>query len=86
MRENKEIAFVYQKGEICKFQNLEKNPNGSDYDIAGILAYNGRVLGIMPHPERAMFTHQSPMWQMNKSKNKVGSGLQIFKNAINYFK
>ena len=86
MRENKEIAFVYQKGEICKFQNLEKNPNGSDYDIAGVLAYNGRVLGLMPHPERAMFTHQSPMWQMNKSKNKVGSGLQIFKNAINYFK
>jgi len=30
------------------------NPNGSARDIAGILSGNGRVLGMMPHPERAM--------------------------------
>lgn len=30
------------------------NPNGSDRDIAGILSENGRVLGMMPHPERAI--------------------------------
>jgi phosphoribosylformylglycinamidine (FGAM) synthase-like amidotransferase family enzyme len=30
------------------------NPNGSDRDIAGILSENGRVLGMMPHPERAV--------------------------------
>jgi phosphoribosylformylglycinamidine synthase I len=30
------------------------NPNGSARDIAGILSENGRVLGLMPHPERAM--------------------------------
>jgi len=29
------------------------NPNGSARDIAGILSENGRVLGMMPHPERA---------------------------------
>ena len=29
------------------------NPNGSDHDIAGILSANRRVLGMMPHPERA---------------------------------
>jgi phosphoribosylformylglycinamidine synthase len=85
MRKNKEIAFVYTNGEICQFQNLEKNPNGSDHDIAGVLAYNGRVLGMMPHPERAMFSHQSPKWQMNKKVSKEGVGLQIFKNAIRYF-
>lgn len=28
--------------------------NGSDNDIAGILSANGRVLGMMPHPERAV--------------------------------
>jgi phosphoribosylformylglycinamidine synthase len=95
MQKNGEIAFTYEKGAICEFQDLEKNPNGSDYDIAGVLAYNGRVLGLMPHPERAMFAHQSPMWFMDKQKvpTKVGiptdggagAGLQIFKNAINYF-
>ncbi len=90
LKKNKQIAFTYTKGEICKFQDLQANPNGSDYDIAGVLAYNGRVLGLMPHPERAMFTHQSPLWQKNKQQNKkllkIGAGLQIFKNAINYFK
>ncbi|MGH1578037.1 phosphoribosylformylglycinamidine synthase subunit PurQ [Planktotalea sp.] len=30
------------------------NPNGSKRDIAGITSANGRVLGMMPHPERAM--------------------------------
>jgi len=30
------------------------NPNGSARDIAGVLSENGRVLGMMPHPERAM--------------------------------
>ena len=29
------------------------NPNGSAHDIAGILSENRRVLGMMPHPERA---------------------------------
>lgn len=36
------IAFTYAK-----------NPNGSVRDIAGILSENRRVLGMMPHPERA---------------------------------
>lgn len=36
------IAFTY-----------DQNPNGSMADIAGILSSNRRVLGMMPHPERA---------------------------------
>ncbi len=88
MKRKKEVAFIYTNGEICEFQSLTANPNGSNYDIAGVLAYNGRVLGMMPHPERAMFIYQNPLWQKNKKGNmsKKGVGLQIFKNAINYFK
>ena len=89
MKKNKQIAFTYTKGEICNFQNLEKNPNGADYDIAGVLAYNGRALGMMPHPERAMFFHHSPLWQNKKvkrGKNDEGDGILLFKNAINYFR
>ena len=90
------VALKYIRGEICKFQNLPKNPNGSLHDIAGVLGYNGRVLGLMPHPERAMFSHQSPLWPQTKAslvrggqKNKIneeGAGLQIYKNGINFFK
>lgn len=34
------------------------NPNGSARDIAGVLSENGRVLGMMPHPERAIGLHE----------------------------
>ena len=34
------------------------NPNGSARDIAGVLSKNGRVLGMMPHPERAIGGHE----------------------------
>jgi phosphoribosylformylglycinamidine (FGAM) synthase-like amidotransferase family enzyme len=30
------------------------NPNGSAHEIAGVLSANRRVLGLMPHPERAV--------------------------------
>jgi phosphoribosylformylglycinamidine synthase len=34
------------------------NPNGSARDIAGVLSDNGRILGMMPHPERAIGGHE----------------------------
>lgn len=34
------------------------NPNGSARDIAGIISENGRILGMMPHPERAIGGHE----------------------------
>jgi len=88
LKKNNQIGLTYTKGDICEFQDLEKNPNGAEHDIAGVLGYNGRVFGLMPHPERAMFLHHRPDWQYKiskKIKNEEGAGLQIFKNAINYF-
>ncbi|WP_213271783.1 phosphoribosylformylglycinamidine synthase subunit PurQ [Hyphomonas sp.] len=43
------VAFRYASGE---------NPNGAARDIAGILSENGRILGMMPHPERAIGDHE----------------------------
>jgi phosphoribosylformylglycinamidine synthase subunit PurQ / glutaminase len=34
------------------------NPNGSARDIAGVISENGRVMGMMPHPERAIGGHE----------------------------
>lgn len=95
MKKDKEIAFTYTKGEMCEFQNLKANPNGAMHDIAGVLGYNGRVLGLMPHPERAMFFHHMPNWQLKKeienrkkkpaTLKQAGPGLTLFINAINYF-
>ena len=45
LEENNRVVFRYDK---------EKNPNGSKHDIAGIINEKGNVLGMMPHPERAV--------------------------------
>ncbi len=47
----KDIDRMKDQGLIA-FRYCE-NPNGSIDDIAGILSPNKRVLGMMPHPERA---------------------------------
>lgn len=59
------------------------NPNGSVNDIAGITDASGRILGLMPHPERGMFKHHSPFW---KEKEAIPFGKRFFKNAVDYFK
>jgi phosphoribosylformylglycinamidine synthase subunit PurQ / glutaminase len=45
LQENKQIVFRYEAGN---------NPNGSLDDIAGISNKAGNVVGMMPHPERAI--------------------------------
>ncbi len=51
LKEEGRIALKYSKQ---KDNEKNYNPNGSTEDIAGILSNNGRVLGMMPHPERAI--------------------------------
>lgn len=60
------------------------NPNGSTMDIAGLGDPTGRVLGLMPHPERFLFGTQHPQWT-RLGLTGDGAGRQIFQNAIDYF-
>ena len=55
------------------------NPNGSIADIAGICNREGNVLGLMPHPEDAIWRHQLPQWTRG---NQKPLGLTLFENAI----
>jgi phosphoribosylformylglycinamidine synthase I len=57
------------------------NPNGSQDNIAGICDPTGRVLGLMPHPERHVDATQHPRWTRG-GRSGEGDGLQIFRNAI----
>jgi len=48
----KELEKLIENNQIVfKYSN---NPNGSVEDIAGICSENGKILGMMPHPERAV--------------------------------
>ena len=59
------------------------NPNGSVDSIAGLTDSTGRVLGLMPHPERHVRPTQHPHWSRLKDKTD-GDGMTIFNNAVKY--
>lgn len=61
------------------------NPNGSMADVAGVCDATGRVLGLMPHPERHLDPTHHPRWTRGEA-GPVGDGLQMFLNAVRYFK
>jgi len=61
------------------------NPNGSTDNIAGLCDPTGRVLGLMPHPERHLFATQHPQWTRLGLKGE-GAGMAIFRNAVEYFR
>lgn len=60
------------------------NPNGSQGDVAGICDVTGRVLGLMPHPERHVLPIQHPRWT-REGLAPEGDGLRLFRNAVAYF-
>ena len=79
-------ALAAQSGDPTSIGILPEpaNPNGSLANIAGLSDSTGRVLGLMPHPERFLFATQHPQWTRNGMRGD-GQGLQLFKNAIGYF-
>jgi phosphoribosylformylglycinamidine synthase len=60
------------------------NPNGSQGDVAGICDASGRVLGLMPHPERHVLPTQHPQWT-RRGLAPEGDGLRLFRNAVECF-
>ncbi|MDX9812582.1 MAG: phosphoribosylformylglycinamidine synthase subunit PurQ, partial [Bacteroidales bacterium] len=57
------------------------NPNGSDYDIAGLCSDDGRHLVMMPHLERAILPWQCGYYPSGKSKDDVTPWMIAFVNA-----
>jgi phosphoribosylformylglycinamidine synthase len=57
------------------------NPNGSDYDVAGLCSYDGRHLIIMPHLERAYFPWQCGYYPPERKNDDVTPWIKAFVNA-----
>jgi phosphoribosylformylglycinamidine synthase len=60
------------------------NYNGSQRAIAGICDSSGRILGLMPHPERYLDWNRHPSWTRLSPALRKGDtpGLKMFKNAV----
>ncbi len=76
------LRYVDAAGKAGEYPT---NPNGSQDDIAGVCDPTGRVLGLMPHPERHVLPTQHPQWT-RKGLAPEGDGLKLFRNAVAFFK
>jgi phosphoribosylformylglycinamidine synthase len=94
IEDNDQVAFRYSTPDYQPAGGkFPLNPNGSLNDIAGICDPTGRLLGMMPHPERFMHFTNHPHWtrlkeELTRAGEKVpveGEGLRIFKNGVEYF-
>ena len=79
-----QVALRYVNPHGGPANGFPDNPNGSQDDIAGVCDFTGRVLGLMPHPERHVLPTQHPRWTRDGLKNE-GDGLQLFRNAVEFF-
>lgn len=94
LKDNGQIAARYIKDDgSYAVGQFPENPNGSIYDIAALTDKTGRILAMMPHPERGMFIWQRDDYhelkdqaQRNKEElSDISDGMEIFTNAARYF-
>jgi len=86
--ENNQVAIRYCDGDGNTGDEplaFPINPNGAQWNIAGICDPSGRIFGLMPHPERYIDPTNHPSWTRQKDLPEHGEGLKIFRNAVEYF-
>ncbi|HVP95308.1 MAG TPA: phosphoribosylformylglycinamidine synthase subunit PurQ [Methanoregulaceae archaeon] len=95
IQRRKMIAFTYTREDLTPANGeYPFNPNGSTGDIAGITSASGKVLALMPHPERAMEFVNLYDWPLQKERIKrqrlpvpaASMNLQLFRNIVDYFR
>jgi phosphoribosylformylglycinamidine synthase len=94
LTKNESQLKLLQDGGFVAFKYVDKNgnegdypinPNGSTASIAALTDITGRVLGMMPHPERFVRATQHPHWTRLENRGE-GDGMSIFKNAVEYIR
>ena len=96
LAESKQIVFRYCDGAGKDAGGVfPVNPNGAMADIAGICDRSGRILGMMPHPERGLYSVSEPEFHARKEiarrkgaalNELIESNFMIFKNAVEFFR
>ena len=74
-------AFVYSDAQGRPTARYPDNPNGSPLGIAGLTDRTGRVLGLMPHLDRAYLPHHMPDWRRTGLQEE-GEGMVVFRNMV----
>lgn len=74
-------AFTYRDEAGARTTEYPANPNGSPRGVAGLTDCTGRVLGLMPHPDRAYLPHHMPDWHRN-GLARHGDGFVVFEQLV----
>jgi phosphoribosylformylglycinamidine synthase len=83
LKANDQIAFQYVDDSNHPAAASPANPNGSTAAIAGICDITGRVLGLMPHPERIVDAVNHPLHTRTPA---TPEGRLLFQTAVNYIR
>ena len=75
------VAFCYVDAEGNPTTDYPQNPNGSPNGYAGLTDVTGRVLGLMPHPDRAYRPHNMPGWTRTRLRD-TGEGILVFESMV----
>ncbi len=95
LKSQKMVAFTYCRENLTPADGeYPFNPNGSTADIAGITSADGKVLAMMPHPERAMEFVNQYDWPLQKERLKrqqlfvpaESMNMKLFQNIVEYFR
>jgi phosphoribosylformylglycinamidine synthase I len=86
LKANGQIALTYVDPSNPEAQGdielpYPLNPNGSVANIAGICDPTGRVLGLMPHPERNLSPYNHPQWTRMEPRTE-GEGLAFYQRMV----
>lgn len=81
LREQDQVALRYVDSSGAS-GGYPINPNGSIDEIAGICDPTGRVMGLMPHPERFVDVTHHPQWTRGGVERADGS--IFFRQAFEY--
>jgi phosphoribosylformylglycinamidine synthase subunit PurQ / glutaminase len=84
LEQSGQVALRYINANGGPANGFPDNPNGSQDDVAGVTDFTGRVLGLMPHPERHVLPTQHPRWTREGLKSE-GDGMKLFRNAVEFF-
>ena len=76
-----EAESTYNVIAKYNYHGYPANPNGSDYDIAGICSADGRHLAMMPHLERAIFPWQNAWYPERLRMDEITPWMEAFVNA-----
>jgi len=76
-----QIALSYVLPEGANEPGYPADPNGSTRHVAGICDPTGRVLGLMPHPERNLTPWNHPYWT-RLGKRDEGEGLLFYRRMV----